>query len=107
MGNVGLSGSVGPSAGNCDVCRADPQRAEACRQLAFTAQSVRDSQQVGNAPVNTISCSEFLDRATEQGGQLGNLQALVGEVHARPSTSGGYEIEEHEAAQALDLLKTM
>nr|POE65709.1 hypothetical protein CFP56_58815 [Quercus suber] len=103
--------------GNCDACRSDPQRAQACRELAERTQLLPFPQAVqapqaqngvlgeSLAPLR-ISCSNFIDRTVEQGERLSSISELFGSsLHAVPSRNGqGYEIEEHEAAQALSKL---
>lgn len=104
--------------GNCDACRTDPQRAQACRALAERTHILSGPQAshpphssydgvTGNSlPPLRISCSNFLDRTVQQGERLSSISELFGaSLHAIPSRSGqGYEIEEHEAAQALSKL---
>lgn len=104
-------------AGTCAACRDDPARAAACRQLAATATPDPTSANP-SAPIaeegttlppilptgSTISCSEFLDRA-RQVAPLESVQQLFGnQLHARRSVGGGYELDEHEAAQGITLL---
>lgn len=86
--------------GNCDACLADPQRAQACRQLAASAQA--HSPYLGRR----MTCEQFMDRA-QTIGTLPSIAELVGDqITAHRTPSGRYEVEEHEAAQALQTLYT-
>nr|POE87413.1 hypothetical protein CFP56_30002 [Quercus suber] len=103
--------------GNCEACRSDPQRARACRELAERSQVLplpqlppvphaRSGVPDESLPPLRISCSNFIDRTVKQGERLSSISELFGSsLHAVPSRNGqGYEIEEHEAAQALSKL---
>jgi hypothetical protein len=119
-----------PQPGNCEACIADPERAHACRQLAASAQypgfrplssdninndnntsaisAAQSSSMVrSDSHFGRISCEQLMDRATNAGQQFTSVAELFGkQIHAYPSSSGRYEVEEHEAAQALQSLST-
>lgn len=112
--------------GNCSACLADPQRAQACRQLAASAlthsfgfRPLHDSNGVtvssgsqslsraDSGPSARISCEQLMDRAQKFGARLPSISKLFGDqIRAHPTASGRYEVEEHEAAQALQTLAT-
>jgi hypothetical protein len=120
--------------GNCAACIADPQRAQACRQLAASANvrsfgfrplhaddSVGNGGGVGGNAVSggfslarsdshhsgRISCEQLMDRAKDTGTRLASIAELFGDqIKAHPTATGRYEVEEHEAAQALQTLST-
>lgn len=113
-----------PQPGNCEACMADPQRAKACRQLAASAglksapsspgthlfgppTSSFESMSRHDSHSGRISCEQLMDRAKSSGQRLASIAELFGDqIHAHPSTNGRYEVEEHEAAQALQTLAT-
>ena len=117
--------------GNCEKCIADPERAYACRQLAASAQypgfrplsSDDMNNNDNNASVTSaapspsmvrsdshfgrISCEQLMDRARNAGQRFPSVAELFGnQIHAYPASNGRYEVEEHEAAQALQSLST-
>ncbi|KAK3698612.1 hypothetical protein LTR37_016840, partial [Vermiconidia calcicola] len=92
--------------GDCDACRQDPERAQACKKLAESASMTPQDTQMMEAG-SRISCSEFMERASRTGQPLAGIADLVGnQVHINPTANGGYEVEEHEAAQVLQTLST-
>ena len=85
--------------GNCNACLHDPNRAAACRQIASSARPHHSEVR------STISCEEFMNRAAQSGERLASIPKLFGDrVRAFPAANGRYEIEEHQAAQALQTL---
>ena len=89
-----------PEPGNCDACRQDPERAEACRQIATNAPTP-----VPYSTSRMMPCSTFMDQAAETSQRLASVPELFGDhLHARPAIDGGFEVEEQEAAEALQTL---
>lgn len=90
-------------AGNCNGCLQNPSRQACCRQIANTA---------GSAPENTLapmmmSCSRFLDKAEARAPTFPSISQLFGPEHglkAYRSGSGGFQVSEQEAAEALRTL---
>ena len=95
-----------PQPGNCDGCLADPEQARLCRQFAESAGD--PSAFRGNDPAeSTISCEQFMHRIMQSGQPYDSLSQLSGnQIHARPSTDGRYEVDEREAARALQSLSS-
>jgi hypothetical protein len=112
--------------GNCAACIADPQRAQACRQLAASSTLYPNfrplhSEQNGNM-FNTrgaqplvrsdshsgrMSCEQLMDCAESSGQRLASIAELFGDqIHAHPTANGRFEVDKHEAAQALQSLST-
>ena len=122
-----------PRPGGCVRCIADPERAQACRQLATSAlyprfrplhstddnnddnrnslTSASDSLSMkrSDSPFGRISCEQLMDRATDTSHQVSwtsVAETLGKQIHAHPASNGRYEVEEHEAARALQSLST-
>ena len=98
-----------PQAGNCEACMADPARARACRQLAASAQpedvTMYDRSGSGTQSLPKITCEELMDRTKRHGQRLASITELFGtQIRPIASSSGRYEVQEHEAAQALQTL---
>ena len=106
-----------PQPGNCDACLADPNRAQACRQVAASAQTLSEDNLrmyesagqpypgSGSRSGSKISCEQLMDRATQSGQKLASIPELFkNQVHVHPSANGRYEVDEQEAAQALQTL---
>ncbi|CAK4034071.1 hypothetical protein AC579_9750 [Lecanosticta acicola] len=107
--------------GSCDMCRKDPKRAQACRDLANSAQmGTRPRTGLGPRPfaetnVTTkssmpppppMSCSSMIDAFNQFGERTSSIGTLFGgKLNAYPARSGGgYEIEETQAAEVLTAL---
>ncbi|KAK5132891.1 hypothetical protein LTR08_008411 [Meristemomyces frigidus] len=97
--------------GNCEACRLDPARAEACRDLARGASfdptldsGVRNSSSTLPAPMR-VSCAALVDDFRQYGERATSLTEVLGApINAYPVKTGGYEIEHYEAAQVLQNL---
>lgn len=119
--------TVATAPGSCADCLRDPERAQACRDLAMGARfdarpstgdgsrldgsSGSDRNSSGTSimgpPPQRMSCGAMVDRFNEQNQRTASVSSLLnhGEpMHAYPSASGGYEFEEHEAAHVLSNL---
>lgn len=98
--------------GTCEKCQQDPEQARRCQALAAqtsfeTQQSSRNDSMAGMP--TTMSCSDFMEQMGAENGQLPSITELfAGPMHAYPSThgSGGYDINEQEAAQVLQSLSS-
>lgn len=104
--------------GNCDACRADPQKAQACRDMAAETQrsaapgaSSQPSEPLTAGGVSTtmppprMSCSAMIDHFTRYGERPSTISTLFGgRMNTHPSAAGGYEFEETEAAEVLSNL---
>ena len=104
--------------GNCAGCLADPQQDQACRQLAASATTSNpfptfrtwntntDTPMRSDSPMMTrISCQQLMDRTKNSGQRLASITELFGDsIHAHPSSDGRIEVEEREAAEALQAL---
>lgn len=90
------------TAGNCKACQQDPERAINCQRLAMQAQE--RSNEATLAPM--VSCATFMDQVENNGGRLESIAKLVsnGQMQVSTSNIAGFEIEEREAAQALQNL---
>ncbi|KAK5119894.1 hypothetical protein LTR85_007220 [Meristemomyces frigidus] len=117
-----VAAAVGP--GTCDACRRDPDRARQCQELANGASfglATRPSNSEGPrlfdngqggmsmsmAPPSAPrkSCSAMVDSFRQYGERNSSISDLFGgQVRAYPVAGGGYEIEDHEAAQVLQSL---
>ncbi|KAK4544264.1 hypothetical protein LTR36_004474 [Oleoguttula mirabilis] len=120
------SGATAIAPGSCDDCRRDPTRAQACRDLATGASfaprpSTSEGSRLfdnnngnGNGNGNglamsmappRISCSAMVESFRQYGERTSSISELLGgQMRAFPLATGGYEIEEHEAAQVLQSL---
>lgn len=87
--------------GTCDACQRDPDRARQCRELAMGATM---SMAPPSAP--TTSCSTMVENFRSYGEHNASISDVLGgrQVRAYPAAAGGYEIEDHEAAQVLQSL---
>ncbi|KXT10163.1 hypothetical protein AC579_9750 [Pseudocercospora musae] len=111
--------------GSCDMCRADPVRAQACRDMArstnMSAQtpvttptsetprtSIFDSRTGLTAmmPPPRMSCSSMVDAFHKFGERTSSIASLFGgkALTAYPAATGGYEFEETQAAEVLSTL---
>ncbi|KAF7191895.1 AP-1-like transcription factor YAP1 [Pseudocercospora fuligena] len=111
--------------GSCDMCRADPVRAQACRDMArstnMSAQtpvttptsetprtSIFDSRTGLTAmmPPPRMSCSSMVDAFNKFGERTSSIASLFGgkALTAYPAATGGYEFEETQAAEVLSTL---
>lgn len=111
--------------GSCDMCRADPVRAQACRDMArstnMSAQtpvstptsetprtSLFDSRHSLTAmmPPPRMSCSSMVDAFNKFGERTSSIASLFGgkALTAYPAATGGYEFEETQAAEVLSTL---
>ncbi|KXS94087.1 hypothetical protein AC578_10520 [Pseudocercospora eumusae] len=111
--------------GSCDKCRADPVRAQACRDMArstnMSAQtpvttptsetprtSIFDSRTGLTAmmPPPRMSCSSMVDAFNKFGERTSSIASLFGgkALTAYPAATGGYEFEETQAAEVLSTL---
>ncbi|KAK4501414.1 hypothetical protein PRZ48_007223 [Zasmidium cellare] len=102
--------------GSCDQCRADPVRAQACRDMAASTQiSTHPSTSVGTAaqasssmpPPPRRTCASMVDSFNQFGERTSSIASLFGggRLNTYPAPNGGgYEFEETEAAQVLSNL---
>ena len=111
--------------GSCDACRTDPQRAQACREMASSARmsSRPESTEIyeessSRAPASAsssslsmppppprMSCSAMVDQFNHYGERPASISNLYGgQLNAYPAPSGGYEFEEQQAAEVLSNL---
>lgn len=100
--------------GNCEACRLDPARAQACRDMASSTriaarapltQAPRPNL-TSSMPPPDYSCSAMVDKFNQFGERhatIGNLFGR-GQLTAYPRQNGGYEFEEKEAAEVLSTL---
>jgi hypothetical protein len=98
--------------GDCEKCRADPERARACRELAsatrMTVRAVDNPPRPilnGGDPMDT-SCSTMVDKFNQFGERTASIADLFGrrQMRAYPRPSGGYDLEEADAAEVLTSL---
>jgi len=100
--------------GNCDACRLDPARAQACRDMANSTRMVSRApltqaprpNLTSSMPPPDYSCSAMVDKFNQFGERhatIGNLFGR-GQLTAYPRQNGGYEFEEKEAAEVLSTL---
>lgn len=83
--------------GNCAACLQNPNRAAACKQISKKARPGFE----GSA--RTISCSDLLDQVQPQ--QVLAVPKSFGDrVNGYQGANGRYQIEEQQAAQALQTL---
>jgi hypothetical protein len=95
--------------GGCDKCRADPERARACKELASATrmttrnmnESPRPSLDLGD-PMDT-SCSTMVDKFAQFGQRTASIADLFGrrQMRAYPRPTGGYDLEQADAAEVL------
>lgn len=96
--------------GTCDKCQQDPEQAARCRMLAEQASVPQDVSAARNDSTaglpSTMSCSSFIDQVGQRMPSIAEL--FAGPLHAYPATngSGGYDINEQEAAQVLQSLSS-
>ena len=123
--------SCAPVPGTCDMCQADPARAEACRNIASQAQQ-QQADASSNARMSTsdgprlfdgssdlgslsmpppnmprLSCSQLIDTFQERlGTRVPSISELFPEnsLQMYPSTTGGFDVDEQQAAQVLQSL---
>jgi hypothetical protein len=87
--------------GSCNACQQDPERAAACRKVAMQAQGPSASL----TTQSTMTCSTFMDRVGGGPERLASLAERLGkELQVLPSAHAGFEVDEHEAAEALQSL---
>lgn len=86
--------------GDCDACRADPEKAAACREIAANGNVSAGSTQ---AQGPSVSCSSFVDQLNANG-VMDEAQLLRG-LQMQQVETGGYEINEQQAAEALQMLQ--
>lgn len=124
MKHTEAANAAGPTngPGSCDMCRQDPERAKACRDLANSA-SMGTRPPTGHGPrtasfaetnVKTttsmppppMSCTAMIDAFNKYGERTSSISTLFGgRLNAYPArTGGGYEIEEKQAAEVLATL---
>jgi len=104
-----------PGPGSCEACQHDPVKAQACRELAAQTQMaprpstangsrLYDGTEMAMVPLR-VSCSSIIDRFRLYNVPISSAsERSRGRLHAWPVATGGYEIEEHEAAQVLQSL---
>ncbi|TKA29500.1 hypothetical protein B0A50_03513 [Salinomyces thailandicus] len=116
---------VAPVPGSCSACLQDPVRAQACRDLATGARFQEPSSTANGSrlyenfgergsvsgsmgpPPRRTSCSTMVERFNESNQRTASITSLLNHgqpMQAYPSASGGYEFEEHEAAEVLSNL---
>lgn len=109
--------------GSCDMCRSDPERARACREMAAatrpagkdgearTASTLDAHRGSSNSsttmpPPPRVSCSAMVDEFNKFGERTSSISGLFGgkSLTAYPVTKGGYEFDESQAAEVLSTL---
>jgi len=103
--------------GNCDACRRDPARAQACREMAMGARSsttegprfYENNGGMMGPPAGRTSCSSLVDhfrfRSFDSQRTPSIAELVPGQVvNVYPVVGNGYEIEEAQAAEALQTL---
>lgn len=99
--------------GSCDMCRADPVRAQACRDMASKTEmatqppmTAAQSASAAMPPPKSYSCSTMINEFTRHGERPSTISTLFGRpLHTYPAREGrGYEFEEKEAAEVLSTL---
>ncbi|KAM3417518.1 hypothetical protein BST61_g5757 [Cercospora zeina] len=107
--------------GSCDMCRSDPARARACREMAaqtrtptgetpraVAAQSTISTPSGSTSmPPPRMSCSAMLDQFNKYGQRTSTIRDLFGgrPLNAYPRESGGgFDLEEKQAAEVLSTL---
>jgi len=109
-------------AGTCDMCRADPEKARQCQELAKAAQlgmsgtatRLLPAPKKSEGTMDRISCSEFVTKLGSN--KRSKLDHFVFErLHAYPYSNTGsptshhpaMELDAREAAQALAELSSV
>ncbi|KAF2170756.1 hypothetical protein M409DRAFT_51018 [Zasmidium cellare ATCC 36951] len=105
--------------GSCDQCRADPVRAQACRDMAASTQisarppTTDDAAMTGVTTTTSMpppprrTCASMVDSFNKFGERTSSIASLFGggRLNTYPAPNGGgYEFEETEAAQVLSNL---
>lgn len=108
--------------GSCDMCRSDPERARACREMAAaTRPADKDTPRTSSIfestrpkitstttmpPPPRVSCSAMVDQFNRFHARTSSIGGLFGgrQLTAYPVIKGGYEFEEAEAAEVLSTL---
>ena len=95
--------SYGP--GECARCQADPNQRAACQNAAARAQPASSNQL---APIRTTHCSNFLSDVQLSGVPLPAIAEIIGtqKLPVYSSTTSGFQVDEENAAQALQALAT-
>lgn len=95
--------SISSGPGTCDMCQRDPERAAACRSLA---DKTEPSTTTAAPDSSTMSCGQFIDKFTNDHGRMPSIAELFGPLHSFPARNG-FNVDEQEAAKALQGLSTM
>ncbi|WPB06399.1 uncharacterized protein RHO25_011056 [Cercospora beticola] len=107
--------------GSCDMCRSDPERARACREMAAATRpasgetprsfanqpSISTLSSSTSMPPPRMSCSAMLDQFNKYGQRTSTIRDLFGgrPLNAYPRESGGgFDLEEKQAAEVLSTL---
>ncbi|KAF2208741.1 hypothetical protein CERZMDRAFT_101184 [Cercospora zeae-maydis SCOH1-5] len=107
--------------GSCDMCRSDPERARACREMAAqtrtpsgenphtiaTQSTMSTPSSSTSMPPPRMSCSAMLDQFNKYGQRTSTIRDLFGgrPLNAYPRESGGgFDFEEKQAAEVLSTL---
>ncbi|KAK3622058.1 hypothetical protein LTR56_022430 [Elasticomyces elasticus] len=97
-----------PVPGTCAGCRADPVRAQACRELAtiatFNSRPPTADEAGQFAP--RMSCSQLVGQFRQFGERPGSISEIFspGQINAYPQVGGGYDVDQQEAAEVLQTL---
>ncbi|SMQ53399.1 unnamed protein product [Zymoseptoria tritici ST99CH_3D7] len=98
--------------GGCEKCQADPERARACRELAsatrMTMRGIDNPPRpnLGDGDPMDTSCSTMVDKFNQFGERTASIADLFGrrQMRAYPRPTGGYDLEEADAAEVLTSL---
>ncbi|EME43606.1 hypothetical protein DOTSEDRAFT_72842 [Dothistroma septosporum NZE10] len=87
--------------GSCDMCQADPIRAQACRDMAKSA-TMAPKPKVTMGPPK-YSCSQMIEEFNKFGQRTTTISSLFGgALHTYPNSTGpGYTLDDKEAGEVL------
>ncbi|KAK0291975.1 hypothetical protein LTR91_014023 [Friedmanniomyces endolithicus] len=96
--------------GTCAACRADPSRAQACRDLATVADfsSHPSTSDPSGMYAPRTSCSQLVGQFRQMGERRGSISEYFdGQIQAYPNAvNGGFDVDEQQAAEVLQTLSS-